>query len=192
MRGLGAAGPAGETWRPGRPTLLGVIGVILLTAGCGKTGPGESRQGIADEPAGLASMIHTADPLSERQLLSGFYGIESNSWRWAGAQFSVKLRPPANAARNGATLLLQCILPDAVLQKLQSMTLSCSINGTKLQPETYTQAGEQTYSRDVAPQLLTGNAVRVDFSFDKALPSSAGTPRELAAIVTIIGFEAKQ
>lgn len=163
--------------------------VLLASAACTQK---RQPKPVADEPPGLASMINTADPRSEPQLLSGFYGIESNSWRWAGPRFAVNLRPPANAARNGATLLLKFTLPDVVLAKTRSMTLSCSVNGAKLQPDTYTQSGEQTYSRDIAPQLLAVSAVHADFSFDQALPPTSTHPRELAAIVTLIGFEAKQ
>ena len=164
---------------------------LLMSTGC-KEKQQPRAQTLADEAIGLASMIHTADPRSEPQLLSGFYGVENNSWRWAGPRFSVNLRPPANAAQDGATLLLKFTIPDVVINQLKSMTLSSTVNGTKLEPETYTRSGEQSYSRDVPASLLHGNAARVDFSFDKALPPSPTERRDLAAIVTIVGFEARQ
>ena len=84
-------------------------------------------------------------------------------------QFSVALRPPRNAALNGAVLHFKFVLPEAVLSKVKTVSLSASVNGTALSPETYTQAGEFDYSRDVDAKLLAGDAVNVEFTLDKFL-----------------------
>ena len=42
----------------------------------------------------------------------------------------------------GATLHLKFVLPEAVLSKIKTTSISASVNGTGLAPETYTQAGE--------------------------------------------------
>ena len=106
-------------------------------------------------------------------------------------QFTVALRPPRNAALKGATLHLKFTIPEAVVAKLKTMSLSASVNGTALSPETYTQPGEFDYSRDVDPKLLTGDAVNVDFTLDKFLPAGMVETRELGVIATSVGFEAK-
>jgi hypothetical protein len=138
----------------------------------------------------LASMINVADPHSTVQLTKGFYDIENGAWRWTARSFSATLRPPKDAAQNGARLVLKLAISDVVLQKLKSMRLSASVNGLELPPEEYTKAGEFTYSREVPPTALKSDAVMAEFTLDKALPPSASDQRELGVIVSAIGFEA--
>jgi hypothetical protein len=52
-------------------------------------------------------------------------------------------------------------------------------------------AGDYTYSRDVPPELLTGDAVTVEFTLDKALPPNPSDQRELGVIVQMVGLEPK-
>jgi hypothetical protein len=65
------------------------------------------------------------------------------------------------------------------------------VNESELSPETYTQAGEFTYSRDVPAKLLSGDSVKVEFFLDKSLPPGAGDLRELGVVVTSAGLESK-
>ena len=139
----------------------------------------------------LASTVHTGDPKSEAQLLSGFFGIEQNAWRWTAQQFSVALRPPAGAAQKGATLNVQLAVSDASINQLKTMTLSASAGNAPLPPETYTQAGSFTYTRDVPASQLTGDSVRIDFHLDKALPPAGTDERHLGLIVSSIGLDGK-
>lgn len=145
---------------------------------------------IEEQPA-LATVIHTADPHTAAQLLNGFYPVESNAWRWTAGHFSVALRPPRSAAQTGATLEFKFALPEAVVSKVGAVSLSASVNGTPLSPEKYTKSGQFTYSREVPPNLLTGDSVKVDFALDKPLPPSPGDRRELGVIATSMGFEPK-
>jgi hypothetical protein len=146
---------------------------------------------VEDEPTGLATMVHAADPRAAVQLVKGFHSVEQNAWRWTAGSFSATLKPPAGGAQKGATLQLKFVVADAVIDKLKSMTLSAAVNGVKLDPETYTKAGEYTYSRDVPAAALQGEAVTVDFTLDKFLPASAQDARDLGVIMTMVGFEAK-
>src|SRR5262249_18490055 len=107
-----------------------------------------------EEAPRMASLIHMGDPKSANQLVAGFYDIEQNAWRWVQKRFSVVLRPPLNAPQKGATLSLKFAIPDVVIGKLQSVTVSTSVNGNALPPETYSKAGEFTYARDVTPNML--------------------------------------
>jgi hypothetical protein len=172
------------------PALL-VCALLLTPAGC-KRKKREPSKASEDEPAGLATMIHAADPRSNIQFVRGFYGVEGGSWRWTQKNFAITLKPPAGAANKGATLQLSFAIPDTVIQKMGPITLSASIGTVKLDPETYTKAGEYTYSRDVPASAMKGDAVRVDFALDKALPPTGQDSRELGIIVTLAGFEAKQ
>jgi hypothetical protein len=136
-------------------------------------------------------MVNAADPRAAVQLVRGFHGVEQNAWRWTTGSFAVTLKPPANAAQKGATLEFKFVVPGVVIDKLKSVTLSASVNGQKLAPETYTKEGEYTYSRDVPPSALTGDAASVEFTLDKFLPASPEDMRDLGVIMTMVGFEAK-
>jgi hypothetical protein len=144
-----------------------------------------------EESPALASVIHAADPRASHQMLKGWHDVEQNSWRWTQSKFSVLLHPPRDAARDGAVLQLQFSLPQVSISKLKTISLSAAVAGKPLSPETYTLAGDYTYSRDVPPDLLTGDAVTVEFTLDKALPPNPSDQRELGLIVQMVGLEPK-
>jgi len=154
---------------------------------------GRRRVTVQTEEEGvtLATLVHVADPRAAAQLLSGFYGVEDNSWRWTAGKFSVVLRPPRTAAAKGATLQLKFTVPGVVIAKLKAMSLSASVNGTPLSPESYTQPGEFIYTRDVPAGVLVGESAKVDFSLDKTMPPSASDQRELGVVVTTVGLDPK-
>lgn len=164
---------------------------LILAGGCKRKEKIRVAQTDEEAPTGLSSVVHVADPKAAPQLLKGFYPVEQNSWRWTAGKFSVALRPPKDAAAKGATLLLKFSVPEPVIAKLKTVALSGSVAGKALSPESYTQAGEFTYSRDVDPKQLAGPAVNVEFTLDKFLPPSDSDQRELGVVVTSIGFEAK-
>jgi hypothetical protein len=174
-----------------RGILAAALSVGLLLTACKHRDRKIRVQQTEEDSVSLASVIRIGDPRAAPQLLKGFYGIEEKSWRWTMGQFTVALRPPRNAALKGATLHFKFTLPEAVLAKLKTVSLSASVSGTPLSPETYTQPGEFDYSRDVDPKLLTGDAVNVDFTLDKFLPAGMVETRELGVIATSVGFEAK-
>ncbi len=76
--------------------LLGVC--LLLLSGCKQRERKIRLQQTDEDAATLASVIHMADPRIAPQLLTGFYTVESNAWRWTMGKFAVALRPPRNAA----------------------------------------------------------------------------------------------
>jgi len=170
--------------------LLAALAACLALAGC-RSKQKVQVQATEEEAPSLASTVHVADPRISSQLISGFYGIEGDSWRWTAGKFTVLLRPPRTAAQKGAVLQLKFALPEPVIGKLKTVSLGATINGTALPPQTYTQSGEYTYSRDVPPNLLGGEAVKVEFALDKALPPSGSDQRELGLVVSAVGFDPK-
>ena len=173
-----------------RRALCSVLFVMLAFAplGC-------KRKQAAAVPAGeaprMASTIHMGDPQTAAQLISGFYGIEQNAWRWTGRRFSVALRTPYGAAKKGGTLELRLAVPPVIVDKLKTISLSATIGGSTLAAETYTQAGNYTYTREVAPALLAGESVRVDFQLDKSMPPSGADQRDLGVVALSAGIEPK-
>jgi hypothetical protein len=164
--------------------------LALAPLGCKQARKVQVQQTVEEAPR-VASVIHMGDAKAETQLVSGFYGIEGNAWRWAARQFTVILRPPFGASQRGGTLQLNLTIPQVVIDKLKTLSLTAAIDGSPLAPETYTQPGPYTYKRDVPGNLLTADSVKVDFQLDKAIPPSGQDQRELGVVVNSVSLEAK-
>ncbi|MEX2262089.1 MAG: hypothetical protein WD696_09055 [Bryobacteraceae bacterium] len=172
-----------------KPIIALVVAALLQFSACSRRDdPGVL---VEEEPPVLASTLHVADPRARTQLLKGWHEVEQGSWRWTAGKFAVLLRPPRNAAENGATLQLKFSVPEAVIARLQSVTLSADVQGFQTQPQTYKEAGQFVYSQDIEGKLLTGDSVTVSFGLDKWLPPGNVDQRELGLIVSTVGFEAK-
>src|SRR5437899_764547 len=150
-----------------RHALLCLLGVSVLSGGCKRREKKIRVQQTDEDTATMASVIHMGDPKVAMQLLSGFYNIESNTWRWTMGKFAVALRPPLNASVKGATLHLKFVIPEAVLSKIKTTSISAKVGDVALSPETYTQPGEFDYSREVDGKLLAGESVNAEFRMDK-------------------------
>ncbi len=167
------------------------LALALAPLGCNRAPKTVKVASPETEAPALAFTVRASDTSQEPQLLNGFYGIESNSWRWTAKQFSVLLRAPVGAAQSGATLSMALTVPQVALDHAGSLTLSASVEGTPLQPETYAKSGRYEYRRDVPASALTKDAVRIQFSLDKAMPPAGAERRELGIIVTSVGLQAK-
>ena len=99
------------------------------------------------------------------------------------------LRPPAGAAARGAVLSLRFSIPEPVMNKVAETTLSVTLAGVVLEPETYKRAGEYVYSRDVPRDLLAGDSVLAEFSLSKFLAPGEADQRELGLVVSSIGLD---
>ena len=172
------------------PLLALFLTLVWTSPGCQRKFP--ERQTVEEtEAPTMASTVHMGDPRAARQLARGFHDIEAHTWRWTMRQFSVYLRPPPGSARKGAVLTLNLTVPPAVLQTQKTISLSASVNGDRLRAETWTKPGDYTYQCDVPAAWLTGDAVRVDFELDKAMPPSERDARELGVVVSRVGLELK-
>jgi hypothetical protein len=118
--------------------------------------------------------------------LEGFYPPEPGGWRWTKRQFAVIF-----AGSGAARLVLQVYVPDASIQKLGQVTLAARLDGHDLGPQTFRQAGQFTYEREIAAGWMKPGGNRFDFALDKALPPSAADERELGIVVASVGLEAK-
>jgi hypothetical protein len=166
-----------------------VLTLTLAPAGCKRK---RKQQTTADETVlGLATVLNTADPRVAPQLVRGFHPVEGNAWRWTAGRFAALLKPPAGAETKGATLVFRFTIPDVVIQRLKPLTLTASVGGAALSPQTYSTPGQQIYSHDVPAAALKGDSVLVEFTLDKHLPPQGLDQRELGVIASMIGFEAK-
>lgn len=175
------------SWRGPAVAAL-ALSMSLMATGCKRH---RAPVRTVEEAPPLASVVATADPHAVTQLLAGFYGVESNSWRWTAGKFSVLLRPPRGADTKGATLQFKFTVPEVAVARLKPLTLSAYVNGTPLAPETYNKAGDFIYSKDVPANLLAGESARVDFSLDKTFQPSGADHRELGVVALMVGFQGK-
>ena len=178
MRRLGGAG-------------FSLLLILLASPACKRKSVAEAPAGQTQDTAQLVSVVRVNDHAVSSQLVRGFYPLEANAWRWTMQKFTVALKPPAGAAQSGARLSLKFTIPEAICRKVGPMQLSANINGLALPPETYSMPGDYIYTRDVPANALSGDAVSVDFSTDKAMPPSPQDNRQLALIAVSISLEAK-
>jgi len=168
--------------------LLLILFLVVGMANCKRKKKGASA---VEQEQGMASMVHMADPRTAAQLVRGFHTVEQNAWRWTMARFTVILKPPAGAATRGATLLMKFTVPDTIINRLKNVTLTASVDGLQLAPETYNAAGEYVLTRDVPASAFTSEVATVDFVLDKALPPGDPDQRELGVVVNSIGLQAR-
>ncbi len=88
-----------------------------------------------------------------------FNGLEDNNqWRWVAGKFGVTLAEPEGAVQKGARLELKFAYPEAAFSKLGPLTLSASVNGQPLLPETYKAQGPvYVYSRHRGQHVSWGS-----------------------------------
>jgi hypothetical protein len=173
--------------KPLRSLSLTLILIPLILAGssCKRRNKG-SGQGIT-----LSSSIYAGDPNAAPHFAQGFYGVEENAWRWTAKDFAVDLSPPLHSDQKGARLVVRLAVPDGVIEKLNSVQLSASVQGRKLEPQIFAKSGTYTYTRDVPPESLQSDVVRIEFSLDHALDPTPRDRRQLGIIVSEVGLVAK-
>ena len=161
-----------------------LVPLLLTGSGC------KRRHRSSGQDQLIVSTVFAGDPSVASHFANGFWGVEANSWRWTAKDFEVDLSPPLHAEQRGAQLVMKLAIPDAVLQKLGTMQLSASIQGYKLDPETYNKSGQYTYTRDIPADKLRTDPARIQFSLDHALPPDSNDVRELGIIVSQVGLVA--
>jgi len=169
-----------------RPWIVAAATAVLLagTWACKK----DTSQ--SDDAIPLLSAIAVGQPRAERQLLSGFWFVENNSWRWTKHSFAVRLMPPPDAAQKGATLDFGFALPDSVINHRKSVTLYATVGDVSLPPETYTASGDYSYRTPVpASAFKAGGAVKVAFSTNNFLAAGEVDARELALVAKSFALE---
>jgi hypothetical protein len=162
---------------------LALAALLWAPAGCKRRQPA-----AAQSTRGIATTVQMGDPRAADQLVNGFYDIEDGAWRWTGKQFVVELGTPLGANTRGATLQFQLTVPPVVIEKNGAVTLSASVDGSQLAPETYTKAGEYVYRRDVPEGVLGPPSVKASFEVDKTLSPGGADTRVLGIIATTVGL----
>jgi hypothetical protein len=164
---------------------------LTSSSGCRKKNKPRTDLIVSEEPAGLVTMLHMADPRGAVQLLRGFHEVEESQWRWTAGEFAVTLKVPKGAAQRGANLILKFAVAEPSIKKFGSVTISGKLDTTDLAPEKYTAPGLTTYTREIPANALTGDSVNVTFKVGNFIPASDSDQRELGVIASLIGLEVK-
>lgn len=170
--------------------LIAVVALITALSGCRRDDKIKLEKTDESTPE-LSSIAYAGDPKTAIQLLRGFYGVESNSWRWTMGSFAVTLKPPTGSAQKGARAFLKFSIPESVTQHVGKTTLSLSVKSTPVKSESYAAPGEYLFTADVPPTLLQSDATTLSFSMDKFLTAGMVEPRELGLVFLSCGLEAK-
>ena len=157
---------------------------LLLLPSCSRW-PAAADQPLVQGEQPL-STLHVADPNAAAQLLKGWHEVEHGGWRWTEKQFSVALKAPA--AGQPAALKLEFALPETLISRLHSVTLTATANGVALPGETYARPADQVYTRTVPASATRADLVRIDFLLDKALAPGEVDQRELGVVVSSVGL----
>ena len=177
---------------PARAVELALIPALMLafsSAGCEGKRPQAPVANEGQTAAGTpVSVVRMNDQSAGAQLLSGFYGVENNAWRWTAGKFSVLLLTPPAARQSGATLTLAFSIPDGVIEKLRKITLTASVNGTAFEPAVYAKPGPETYTTGIPASLLSTDTVKIDFALDKTVVPGGGDTRQLGIIASSVGL----
>lgn len=132
----------------------------------------------------MKSRVVMNDPDISKQLVSGFYGLEGNSWRWTARQFVVTFPGFREVdMRRQHSLRLSVFVPEGQIKQLGSLTLNADVNGTVLTSETFREPGVHTYMRSIPQGALESNIIPVVFFLDKATAPGPAEGRELGLVV---------
>jgi len=178
--------------KPYRRWLLPALIALALTVEAGCRRSKRPRVETVEEDQGpLASVVVFSDPRTSMQLVRGFYEMEGGAWRWTMGKFTVTLRPPPGSSEKGARLEVKLAVPEAVIAKIGPVSLSATVGGLALEPQTFSAPGDGVYARDVPASALGGEAATFDFALDKYLAAGVVEQRELGIIVSSVGLTTK-
>jgi hypothetical protein len=138
-----------------------------------------------------AEPVTTAAPVKEQSVLpvnapefeqraTGFYVLESDSWRWTKKNFSVCLSSPSLYGGK-PWLSVKLFVPEQTIAQHHSLKLTARFHGRELEPETYTSPGEHVFERPVEP---SDRECKFDFEVDHMVPSTGSEQRALGVVVS--------
>jgi hypothetical protein len=123
--------------------------------------------------------------LPDVEILEGWHQPEESGWRWTEREFSARVR--SASGRRPRRVIVDLFLSEQLIDHVNPLRLSLSVNGFALTPEVYRSVGPQTLVRS-----LRGPAAKdflLAFSLSGALPPSDRDPRERGVVVSSIRVE---
>ncbi len=162
------------------------LAILLTGAPACKRVHHPNPEATIEEESDLSSSVLMSQPRDAAQLLTGFYNLEQDAWRWTARQFSVSLAPPAPRAERPGRLEFRFTIPDIAAADLKGVHIQASVEGRSLGSFQSNQAGEQLATFDIPKELMKADALIIEFSLDKTIPHREAETRELGLIA--VGF----
>jgi hypothetical protein len=167
--------------------LFSGIGILACTVtGCSRYRPAVEVIETGNQPP--ASAIEFADPNRAFQLLEGFHAIERRAWRWTACRFALVLQPPSASSPAGAILELDFTVPEALLARHGTVTLSAAADALPLPARACDRPGRQRYRVEVPARALAAGPLKIEFALDRCLAAGEIDARELGVIVTTVAL----
>jgi hypothetical protein len=138
----------------------------------------------------LSSSFSVADPSVSKQLIAGFYAIETG-FRWAGPSFTVALAPPTldPERRQPLKLTLSLYFPQNEIDQLGPVTITALGSEYQFGKVTYDKAGPHDFEVEIPPAaFLCTNVLPVTFTLDKHMRPTNGDARDLGVAVNRVSL----
>lgn len=157
---------------------------ILNTLSVGDTDA--SRPTTLEHDERIYLLLRSHFGLANVELVDGWYPAEdTGGWRWTMQHFSVRVKFEGDRSRS-AKLVMRVFIPDVLVKKFGTLTLSPMFDGSPLEPAIFSQPGKYTLTRSLRPG---GSEGVLAFAVDKALSGEESDGRELGIIVSSISIE---
>ncbi len=128
------------------------------------------------------------DRLADMELGEGWYPREETGWRWTARRFSATL--PAPFSESPLALTMEVYVSDELLRRQEPFQLAIAVNGSPLAPAVFTQAGVQTFERELP---ATGDrTLRLEGATSASLAPDSSDPRERGIVVSSVRVTARR
>ncbi len=133
----------------------------FMTAGCLENS--DPVRGDRDERAFCLLESRLLQPRYAPVLLDGWHE-EQEGWRWTDREFSVSVPPDPLIAPKA--LRFDFKLHEA---HTSPVTIRATVNGRRLEPETFRRPGDHTYRAILPPDVISLGAAHVEFTIDRTI-----------------------
>ena len=155
------------------------FGVLPFDLGGGLIDRVSAETVAATEPR--LAYLRMNDPDAAAQLISGFYNVESNAWRWMARDAAAVLKAPAPPPDHPLRFEMTLYIPDVAPARRVIVTL----DGATITEQTYSKPGRYTLTAPVS--VASGATPQVTISVDKSF-QPPGDARQLGMVVMDFGL----
>jgi SAM-dependent methyltransferase len=128
------------------------------------------------------------DRLADLELIEGWYPREDTGWRWTRRNFSALV--PVPLCEDPLELAMEVYLSGELLHRQGRFELTIAADGNALAPAVFTQAGVQSFERELPATRKP--TLRLDCAANAWLAPDASDPRERGVVVSSIRVRARK
>jgi tRNA (mo5U34)-methyltransferase len=137
----------------------------FMTAGC--LDGSDPVRGDRDERAFCLLESRLLEPRYAPKLLTGWHPDETG-WCWTRRVFSVEMPPDPLITPKALELTF------TVYEGVAPVTVRATVNGRRLEPETFRTTGEHVYRAILPPEAVTLAPAHVEFELDRTIEDDLG------------------